>query len=248
MSNELTPGAVVDAPRAAASGNAASGNAAEWLADRRERLIGTQQIIRGDLVSTGLVELFQKLPGAKSEGTLRIFNDWGERYLYFRSGTVQIFVPHRRSKRLGERLVHLGRLDPERLQLAIRLQQNDYKPLGRILLDNDFITQEQIDEVVEYQAAEDLYSLFTWKRGQFEFLEEDTTDPEMASTAGVDAELDAVREQEAERKLEAERELESEAERKLEAERELQLEAEGKLEAERKLEAEKELEVDHVKT
>ena len=43
------------------------------------------------------------------------------------------------------------------------------KQLGTILIDEGFVSRDDVEEVARYQTAEDLYSLFTWEHGAFEF-------------------------------------------------------------------------------
>lgn len=127
--------------------------------------------MRGDLDQISLADIFQTLAMSKMEGVLRVRNPLEERQIYCRDGHVRILVPPRvTARRLGQRLVHAGLLQAEQLRAALLLQRRQKVQLGQLLVREGIVAQAQIDEIVEMQVAEDLFALFTWKHGTFEFF------------------------------------------------------------------------------
>lgn len=135
--------------------------------------------MRGDLDQIQLADIFQTLAMSKMEGVLLVRNPLEERQVYCHNGTVRIKVPPRVAmRRLGQRLVHAGLLQPEQLRATLVLQRKERLPLGELLVQEGLLTQDQIDEVAGMQVAEDLFALFTWRHGTFEFYKGELTNPD----------------------------------------------------------------------
>lgn len=135
--------------------------------------------MRGDLDQIQLADIFQTLAMSKMEGVLLVRNPLEERQVYCHNGTVRIKVPPRVAlRRLGQRLVQAGLLEPEQLRSTLVLQRKERKPLGELLVQEGLLSQDQIDEVAGMQVAEDLFALFTWRHGTFEFYKGELTSAE----------------------------------------------------------------------
>ena len=134
--------------------------------------------MRGDLDKMNLADIFQTLAMSKMEGMLRVRNPLEQREVFFRNGIVRCLVPARiETRRLGQRLIRAGFVVPEQLRSALLLQKKNGKPLGQVLIEEGVLTAEQIEEIAVAQITEDLYSLFTWGHGSFEFYRGATCDP-----------------------------------------------------------------------
>lgn len=133
--------------------------------------IETQSVtMRGDLEQIQLADVFQTLALTKMEGVLRIRNPLEERQAHCRDGYLRLHVPGRLlARRLGQRLVNAGLCTPEALRSALVQQRKDRRPLGLLLVETGVVSQETVDEIVADQVAEDMFALFTWRHGTFEF-------------------------------------------------------------------------------
>lgn len=132
---------------------------------------GQTVTMRGDLEQINLADIFQTLAMAKMEGVLRVRNPLEERQIYCHDGYVRIQVPPRlATRRLGQRLVQAGLLTADQLRQTLIAQRKEKKPIGVMLIQAGLLTQEQIDGIVGIQVGEDLFALFTWRHGQFEFF------------------------------------------------------------------------------
>lgn len=133
--------------------------------------------MRGDLDQINLADIFQTLAMTKMEGVLRVHNPLEQRQVHCRDGHVRILVPARvATRRLGQRLIQAGLLQPDQLRAVLVQQRKEKKPVGELLVEAGLLTQEQIDEIVNMQVAEDLFALFTWRHGTFEFWKGELTD------------------------------------------------------------------------
>ncbi len=133
--------------------------------------------MRGDLEQINLADIFQTLAMSKMEGVLRVRNPLEERQVYCTDGTVRILVPGRVAlRRLGQRLVQAGLIQAEQLRSTLLLQRKEKLPLGQLLVREGLLEQDQIDAIAGMQVAEDLFALFTWRHGAFEFYKGELTD------------------------------------------------------------------------
>lgn len=132
---------------------------------------GAQAVtMRGDLEQINLADIFQTLGMSKMEGVLRIRNPLEERQIYCRDGFLRVHVPARlATRRLGQRLVHAGLVQAEQLRTALVEQRKNKQPIGELLVERGLVAQDAIDAIVAGQVAEDLFALFTWNHGSFEF-------------------------------------------------------------------------------
>jgi len=136
--------------------------------------------MHGDLEQINLSDIFQTLGMTKMEGILLVRNPLEQRRVYFRDGYVRILVPGRiATRRLGQRLVQAGLLTPDALRATLVRQRKEPAPLGELLVAAGLVQQEQVDEIAGMQVAEDLFSLFTWRHGTFEFWKGEVHAPEL---------------------------------------------------------------------
>lgn len=138
--------------------------------------------MRGDLEQMPLTDIFQTLALTKMAGMLRVRNPIEQRHVYFKDGYVRVLVPNRLvARRLGQRLIHAGVLEPEALRTALLEQRKENLPLGEILVQKGYVARERIEEVIGMQVTEDLFSIFTWRHGTFEFFKGECREPQLLS-------------------------------------------------------------------
>lgn len=126
--------------------------------------------MHGNLDQIDLSDIFQTLAMTKMEGLLRVHNPLENRQVFCKDGYVRVLVPPRIvHRRLGARLVNSGMITADQLRSALMRQRKEKLPLGEMLVAEGVIDQERIEDVASMQIAEDLFALFTWKHGTFEF-------------------------------------------------------------------------------
>ncbi|MBK8976750.1 MAG: PQQ-binding-like beta-propeller repeat protein [Planctomycetes bacterium] len=136
-----------------------------------------QVTMRGDLDKINLADIFQTLALSKLEGLLCISTQIDKREIYFRDGLVRCLMPQRlETLRLGQRLVRAGLITTDRLRSALLEQKRSQTQLGTVLVQQGVVAESDIEDIVANQLQEELFSLFTWRRGSFEFYKGPPTD------------------------------------------------------------------------
>ncbi|MFO1052512.1 MAG: PQQ-binding-like beta-propeller repeat protein [Planctomycetota bacterium] len=139
---------------------------------------GREVTMRGDLEKINLSDIFQTLALSKMEGLLRVVGPIDQRDIHFKDGFVRCLVPKRvETLRLGQRLIRAGLINADHLRSALLEQKRTRKSLGELLIAAGLVTEDDIEDVVANQVQEDLFALFTWTQGSFEFYRGAVDDP-----------------------------------------------------------------------
>ncbi len=123
-------------------------------------------MLKGDLSSFSLGEIFQSLAINNHTGTLSISaRARGERHVYFVDGAIRC-VSRGKAVELGigEVFVRMGRITVEDLDEARATQS-----VGMTLLRRGLVTKEDVVSALKRKICEELYDLFLWEAGHFEF-------------------------------------------------------------------------------
>src|SRR5688572_2008018 len=139
---------------------------------------GREVTMRGDLQQMPLADVFQSLGMSKMEGVLRVRNLVEQREIYFRDGLVRSYITARvELRRIGVQLVQGGLMTPENLRAILFEQRKSRRPLRDLLVEHRVLPEAEVEELFDHRAAEDLYGLFTWPQGAFEFYKGPPSDP-----------------------------------------------------------------------
>lgn len=128
--------------------------------------------ISGNLETMAFAELLQWLEQGQKTGTLVIDNGQIEKRVTFEGGTIISSSTSDPNEYLGHFLVSHGYIDEQTLADAMGRQEETRTLLGKILVDMDAISQEDLDRMLELKAEESIYEIFTWSEGDFRFVEE----------------------------------------------------------------------------
>lgn len=144
--------------------------------------------IEGQLSDVGLADIMQLLAVGRKTGCLTVTDRSSFGYIYMEEGRVIYANVLNRPDRLGELLVRNQVIDRDELSRA--MEQQARQPglrLGRILVDRDTITEEDLFRFITVQVEEAVYHLFAWERGAFHFepdsRPDDTTGPHVSINA-----------------------------------------------------------------
>ncbi len=146
-------------------------------------------MLKGDLSSFSLGEIFQSLAINNHSGTLKITSRDAEKLIFFDRGEIRRFS-HGASKelRIGDVLVHLGRITADDLQDAYATEEKTKTPFGIALLKKGLVTKDDVVEALTLKIQEELYDLFLWTSGHFEFQMDHCPDDafdDLQKSAGV---------------------------------------------------------------
>lgn len=125
----------------------------------------------GELRDIGVADLLYLLALRRQTGKLAISSAGDEVSLYLDQGQLIFVTSTHPSLRLGRMLVSLGILDAARLKEALQFQEQLGRalPLGRLLLQYDYITERQLLDCVEEQCVQILSRVISAEQGVFVF-------------------------------------------------------------------------------
>jgi hypothetical protein len=127
--------------------------------------------LKGTLKDFGISDILQLIGQQQKTGTL-VMNSKGESVtITFRDGNiVKAEAKARKGKDLiGSMLVAAGLISEQQLDAALEAQKRTLQRLGDILVGNGHITAEKFRDIVQLQASETMYHLFSWNSGSYEF-------------------------------------------------------------------------------
>jgi hypothetical protein len=129
--------------------------------------------LRGNLTDFTLPDVFQLIALSKKTGVLRMRRaDGSEGNVWFRNGEVFFAESNWHRERLGERLVTAQKITPSALARALQLraaEPSNGRRLGRILVDEGYITDAVLEAFVRDQVLEPIFDLMRWEEGDFDF-------------------------------------------------------------------------------
>jgi len=129
--------------------------------------------ITGNLETMSLAELLQWLANGRQTGTLIVNNGSVEKKIFLRDGSVLSSSSSDPRGFLGHFLVSKGVIGEDDLAKAMAIQSDQGKLLGEILVEGGAIDQEMLDYMLRLKAEENIYDLFAWEQGHFDFLDEE---------------------------------------------------------------------------
>jgi len=131
--------------------------------------------IEGPLKELGLHDVFQLLDLSRKTGVLRITSDLrnNEGTVFFDRGAIVFATARAKAQRIGERLVHAGKITPAELEHARAVQQREggRRRLGKIFVEIGALTARELEREVERQVEEVVFDLLSWREGVFSFTE-----------------------------------------------------------------------------
>ncbi len=126
--------------------------------------------ISGNLLDVSVADVMQFIHLGGRTGTLVLESGARRAEIGFHRGRIiSAWTPD--AKRLGQLLLDAGLVDDARLERAIA-RQNEEVPrvsLGKILVEMDCVTREELRDAVAEQIEKTIYDLVTWRAGQFDF-------------------------------------------------------------------------------
>ena len=125
----------------------------------------------GELSDIGVADLLYLLALRQQTGKLSVNANGDEVGLFIEQGRMILVTSSNMSLRLGKMLVRLEILTNERLRDALRHQEQSGRgrPLGTLLIEAGFITEQQLHRCVEEQCIEVLARVIAAEAGIFVF-------------------------------------------------------------------------------
>ncbi len=131
----------------------------------------SQDIRSGSLETFSVDDLFFFMALQKRSGRLHVTNGSDTITASFRKGNLLHIESDATppANRLGSILLRGGFITESRLQEALDTNQRTGLPIGYILVNLGYLSQNQLKGPLRLQAEEHLHKLYSWKRGRFSF-------------------------------------------------------------------------------
>ena len=129
--------------------------------------------IHGTLTTMSVPDLLQFLATGRKTGSLKFSRGRLVKQIYFDKGVIIGSFSNDPNEYLGQVLIHYGKLDEAKLQVAMELQRQSGGRLGEILITNGLVPEADVLEILRTRTLEIIYDLFLWEEAQFEFFDSD---------------------------------------------------------------------------
>jgi len=129
--------------------------------------------IQGTLKTMSLTDLLQFLAAARKSGTLKFDQGKISKQIYFKNGMIVGSKSNDPREYLGQVLLHYGKVDEIQLKVAREMQRTTGAKLGEVLVEQGFITEEDVLGTLKTRTLDAIYDLFVWNDGDFEFYDDE---------------------------------------------------------------------------
>ncbi len=135
--------------------------------------------VSGNLKTMLPGDLLQWLSLGQKTGTLMVSNKGTQKKIFFGNGRVISSASNDPREYLGQFLMSHGYITEEELMKAMEVQQQSGILLGKILVMIDVINEEDLQRLMRLKAEEEIYDIFLWNEGDFQFLDDELPQMEM---------------------------------------------------------------------
>lgn len=132
--------------------------------------------LAGNLSTMDLADLLQWLCLGHKTGTLHLQNGRVRKQVYIHEGKLVSAGSNLPRERLGQFLLHHGRITEEDLRAALSDQESSGRPLGEILCGMGILDEQSLIGILQLKAEETIYDLFLWDEGNFHFVADQLPD------------------------------------------------------------------------
>jgi hypothetical protein len=124
----------------------------------------------GKLQDVALADLLRNLLSSKATGILTLQHNGQEKSIYLKDGNIVFASSNLLEDRLGNILVHAGKLTQEQAEAVLKLRGATHKKFGAIIVELGFLTPKELFDGLKLQVKEIIYSLFRWEDGAYRFM------------------------------------------------------------------------------
>lgn len=130
--------------------------------------------LQGTLKDFGIADILQLIGQQQKTGQLYLVNKEQEVNVFFKDGNIVRVESVTRKKKdlIGNMLVRAEIITEAQLEQALETQRRTLKRLGDVLVSSGAITADRFKKMMQLQATETLYRLFSWDNGDYEFKAE----------------------------------------------------------------------------
>jgi hypothetical protein len=130
--------------------------------------------LQGKIEKFNVPDIFQLISSGKRTGTLGIIRNNLATMFYFRDGQITYAYAPMNNHRIGERLIEKGFINIDSLEQALAKQKTDQgkNRLGKILIDDNKINEQQLATILTDQISDIVYKVMSWDKGLFKFYDD----------------------------------------------------------------------------
>lgn len=125
--------------------------------------------LSGTLKTMDLPEVLQWVAVGKKTGSLSFVRDKAKVFIYVRDGLIISSRSNDPTKQLGQFLLFQGKLSEPELKRAFEIHLQSRVMLGKILVQENLVSQADVETALKTRTAEVIYDLFLWDDGYFHF-------------------------------------------------------------------------------
>jgi len=129
--------------------------------------------IKGTLQTMSLVDLLQFLAAGRKSGSLKFDHGKITKQVYFKKGMIVGSKSNDPREYLGQVLLHYGKVDEPQLKAAREVQRASGAKLGEVLVEQGFLTENEVLDILKTRTLDAIYDLFVWTDGDFEFYDKE---------------------------------------------------------------------------
>lgn len=126
-----------------------------------------------------LTDLLQFLATGRKSGTLKFDQGKITKQIYFKKGMIVGSKSNDPREYLGQVLLHYGKVDEVQLKIARELQRSSGGKLGEVLVQQGFLGEDDVLEILKTRTLDAIYDLFLWTDGDFEFFDDESVPDEL---------------------------------------------------------------------
>lgn len=120
-----------------------------------------------------LPDLLQFLAAGRKSGTLKFDQGKITKQIHFNNGMIVGSKSNDPREYLGQVLLHYGKVDETQLKSAREVQRTTNAKLGEVLVEQGFLTEDEVLGILKTRTLDAIYDLFVWTDGDFEFYDDE---------------------------------------------------------------------------
>lgn len=127
--------------------------------------------LTGQLETVSLAGILQLLCEENKCGLLKVSNDVEEFQICYLDGFIIYAIEPKKVSRLGILLVRDGLITQDEMEISLSIAREKKQAMGKIMVESGLITMETLEKYVYRQVEDIIYHLFTWEKGNFQFVD-----------------------------------------------------------------------------
>ena len=132
--------------------------------------------LEGSIRDFSLADIFQLIGIQRKTGVLTLKNDEKDEEVKVSFLNGMVVNADSKTKRLDDRLgtvlVKTGKIGPNDLKKALKIQKETLKKVGTVLVEEKLVRPEDLRDALGIQITQIIYRLFRWKDGQYHFAQD----------------------------------------------------------------------------